>query len=192
MAMEYGAAGTASYTSTACAESIKSLAGGKPIRHAMDCITTAESAATCFAAMARTGGRYACLEGLPQAWRTRPSVRVKEVMGFEGLGSEVNVAGGDPCYSRSANQGLFNVTARWAEEMQKLVDSAKIKPHPIQEVPGQWDGILRGLALLESGEVRGLKLVVRISSQEGDLTRPNRCVSPFSRQGEGISDTFVG
>ena len=46
----------------------------------------------------------------------------------------------------------------------ELVDSRKIKTHPIQEVPGQWDGILQGLALLESGEVRGRKLVVRISA----------------------------
>lgn len=162
MAMEYGAAGAAAYTSTKCAESIKSLAGGKPIRRAMDCITTAESSATCFSAMARTGGRYACLEELPQALRTRPSINVKAVMGFEGLGFDVNL--GDSSYSRHANPDLFNVTARWTEEMQKLLDGAKIKTHPIRELSGRWDGIIRGLALLESGEVSGQKLVVRIST----------------------------
>ncbi|KAI5865335.1 putative alcohol dehydrogenase [Durotheca rogersii] len=160
MAIEYGAIGTAAYTSAKCAEEIKALAGGKPIRYAMDCITTAESAATCFAAMARTGGRYACLEGLPQAARTRPSIRIKEVMGFEGLGFDVNL--GDSSYSRVANPELFKVTAQWTAEMQKLVDAAKLKTHPIREVPGRWDGIIQGLALLESGDVRGKKLVVRI------------------------------
>jgi NADPH:quinone reductase-like Zn-dependent oxidoreductase len=162
MATEYGAVGTTLYTSTRCVESIKVLAEGKPIRHVIDCITTAESAATCFAATARTGGRYACLEGIPTAWRTRSSIRVKEVMGFEGLGTEVNL--GDSAYSRPANQELLKVTIRWTREIQKLVNAGLIKPHPVREVSGEWQGIIHGLEELAAGQVRGQKLVVRVSS----------------------------
>ncbi|KAH8651345.1 putative alcohol dehydrogenase [Xylariales sp. PMI_506] len=162
MVASYGATGSAAYTSAKCVETIKALAGGKPIRHALDCITTADSAAICFAAMARTGGRYACLEALPQALRTRPSISVKEVMGFEGLGFDIILP--DAAYSRPANQALFELTVDWTQEVQKLVDAGQLKPHPIREVPGKWDGIIEGLGLLESGTVRGEKLVVRISS----------------------------
>ena len=83
LAMECGAIGTASYTSPNCLESIKSLAGGALIKHALDCITDAESVAICFGALSRVGGRYACLEDCPESWRTRRAVIVKAVMGFE-------------------------------------------------------------------------------------------------------------
>ena len=89
--MKFGAVGTASYTSTTCVETIKSLAGGTPIKHALDCITDAESTAICFSALSRAGGRYACLEDCPDSWRTRRAVKVKVVMGFEMQGHDVDL-----------------------------------------------------------------------------------------------------
>lgn len=115
--------------------------------------------------MGRAGGRYACLEGLNEAWRTRRAIRVKEVMGFEGLGVRVDLGPKAATYSREANQELFGVCARWATEMQSLVDAERVKPHPVREAAGQWDGIIKGLGMLQRGEVRGQKLVVRIAAQ---------------------------
>jgi hypothetical protein len=129
----------------------------------MDCITSADSAAICFAAMARTGGQYACLEGLDESFQTRRAIHTKEVMGYEGLGVRIDL--GPTSYSRDANQELFEVTTRVAGEMQVLLDADLIKTHPVRQVPGQWDGILDGLAMLQRGEVRGQKLVVRIAVQ---------------------------
>lgn len=160
--MEYGAVRTAAYTSPTCAETIRSLAGGAPIRHVLDCITNAESVAICFAAMARTGGRYACLEGLDESWRTRRAIHTKEVMGFEGLGIRIDL--GPTSYSREANQELFEICARWTTEMQSILDAGLIRTHPIREVSGQWEGIIDGLAMLQRGEVRGQKLVVRVAT----------------------------
>lgn len=164
LAIKYGAVGTAAYTSPTCVETIRSLANQKPIRRVMDCITSAESAAICFAAMGRTGGRYACLEGVDESFGTRRAIRIKEVMGYEGLGVRIDL--GPTSYSRDANQELFDVTTRVAGEMQALLDANLIKTHPIQQMPGeQWEGIMNGLAMLQRGEVRGQKLVVRIAKQ---------------------------
>lgn len=82
-------------------------------------------------------------------------------MGFEGLGARIDL--GDTPYSREANPELAAVCASWTAEMQWALDAAKIRCHPIREVPGQWEGILEGLELLQRGDIRGQKLVVRIA-----------------------------
>ncbi|CAG8974767.1 hypothetical protein HYALB_00000379 [Hymenoscyphus albidus] len=162
LASSYGAAYTAAYTSATCTETIKSLAQGVPIRQVLDCITDIESVAICFGAMPRTGGRYACLEALPDAWKTRRSIKTKEVMAYEGLGVRVDL--GDSIYTREANKTLFEVTTSWTIEVQRVLDAGKLRPHPIREIPGKWDGIRDGLAMLLKGEIRGEKLVVRITT----------------------------
>ena len=160
--MKFGAVGTVSYTSTNCVEVIKSLAGGTPIKHALDCITDAQSAAICFGALSRVGGRYACLEDCPESWRTRRAVKVKVVMGFEMLGFDVFP--GHAVYERKANPKLHAMSTLWAKEVQSLLDKRLITTKPIQEVDGQFEGVIKALEMLHSGEVKGKKLVVRISS----------------------------
>lgn len=132
------------------------------IHHTLDCITSPESVAICFAALSRAGGRYACLESLKDEWRTRRAIVTKEVMGFEGFGHRVEL--GQNTYSREANMELYRRGNEWATEMQVSLDQGLIKPHPVREVKGEWDGIIEGLGMLEKGEVRGQKLVVRIAT----------------------------
>ncbi len=162
LVMRYGAVGTASYTSTTCIETIKSLAGGAPIRYALDCITDPESAAICFGALSRAGGRYACLEDCPELWRTRRAVKVKVVMGFEMQGNDVDL--GHAVYARKANPELHAIGTLWAKEMQSLLNHGLITTQPIREVEGQFEGVIKALEMLQSGEVRGEKLVVRVSA----------------------------
>lgn len=162
LSIEYGAAATASYTAANPVEAIRSIAEGKPIRHALDCITDAESAGISFASLARAGGRYACLEECPQTWRTRRAVRVKEVMGYEILGDRVDL-GPSSIYSREKSQTCLGIGQEWAADIQLLLDQGAVRHHPTREVTGKWDGIMQGLAMLQRGEVRGQKLVVRIS-----------------------------
>ena len=145
--------------------SVHALAGA-PIRHILDCITSADSADICFAVMARTGGRYACLEGLPQNRRRRQVIKVKEVMGYEGHGYRVQIGTKDETYSRDANPVMFAICCRWAVAMQKLLDAGKLKHHPVRQLDGRWDAIIEGLDMLKRGEVRGHKLVVRIADAE--------------------------
>jgi hypothetical protein len=139
--------------------------GGAPIHHALDCITSPESVAVCFAAMSRAGGRYACLEGLKDEWRTRRAIRTKEVMGFEGFGHKVALGDGDDnTYSREANPELYSRGTYWASEMQASLDKGSIKPHPVRELEGKWEGIIEGLSMLQRGEIRGQKLVIRVGA----------------------------
>ena len=164
LAKDYGAVATAPYTSPSCAETIKSAAADMgPIHHIIDCITSEESVAICYAAMARAGGRYACLEKLEDAWRTRRAITTKEVMGFEGFGHSVIL--GDNTYTREVNRDLYSRGNQFAIEMQGMLDKGLVKPHPVQEVEGRWDGILKGLGMLQRGEARGKKLVVSIASE---------------------------
>lgn len=181
LAIQYGAAATALYTSPTCADDLRTglTQPGLPIRHVLDCITSPDSATTCLAAMARTGGRYASLEQMPAAWRTRKAVRVKEVAAYEGLGRRVwlgpahtEAHGGDvdrpveATWSREANPLLFEITQRWTREVQSLLDKGLLKPHPFREVTDgeDWGSrIINGLVELQSGAVRGQKLAIRMS-----------------------------
>lgn len=164
LAKEYGAAATASYAAKDCVDVVKSLAG-KPIRHALDCITDAESAAICYSALGRTGGTYTCLEECPAAWRTRRMVKVKEVMGFQVLGVDINLAGST--YTRPGDPALFEIGKQWASEMEALMESGRVKPHPLRELESGWDSIVEGLTQLRKGEVRGQKLVVKVPQAAG-------------------------
>lgn len=159
LAKVYGAVATASYAAKDCVETVKSLAG-KPIRRVLDCITDAESAAICYSAIARTGGTYACLEECPQAWRARRIVKVKEVMGFQVLGVDLDL--GESTYTRPGDQKLMAIGMQWAGEMEKLMEAGRVKAHPLKELEGGWEAIIEGLEMLRKGEVRGQKLVVRI------------------------------
>lgn len=129
--------------------------------------------------MARTGGRYASLEQMPAAWRTRKAVRVKEVAAYEGLGRRVCLGptptkthdGGvdqsvEATWTREANPVLFDVTRRWTREVQSLLDKGLLKPHPLREVTDgdDWGSrIVNGLVELQGGAVRGQKLAIRVS-----------------------------
>lgn len=119
--------------------------------------------AVCFAILARTGGRYACLEDCPTEWRTRKAVKVKVVMGFEMLGYDVNL--GHPVYTRKANSKLHKIGVTWTEEIQQLLDRGLITTQPIQEVKGGLRGIIEALEMLHRGDVKGKKLVVDISNE---------------------------
>lgn len=158
---KYGAIGTASYASQDCVKNIQKVAGGMPIKHVLDCITDAESVATCYSVLARVGVRYVCLEDCPEHWRTRRAAKFKAVMGFEALGYDVDL--GHPTYSRKANFKLHGVAEQWAREIQLLLDSEQLETQPIKEVNGGFEGIIRALEKLQNGEVKGEKLVVQVS-----------------------------
>lgn len=48
--------------------------------------------------------------------------------------------------------------------MHNLLDTGRVKPHPVKQLDGGWDAILEGLGMLQRNEVRGHKLVVEINS----------------------------
>jgi NADPH:quinone reductase-like Zn-dependent oxidoreductase len=165
LAKAYGATAVVSYTSSDCTSQIQHFAspiGG--IKHALDCITTPESAAICFKSISRVGGKYACLEAFDEAWRTRRAVRVETVLAFEMWGARVFLGDHEKTYSRPASADKHRAAIAWTREMQKLLDTERVMHHPLREVSGKWDGIVQGLAMLQRGEIRGQKVVVRIAN----------------------------
>ncbi|KAI1125436.1 GroES-like protein [Nemania abortiva] len=163
MVLKYGAIGTASYTTPDCVARIKALAGGKPVKRALDCITNPQSVAICFDALARVGARYACLEACPDAWRTRPSMMVKIVMGFEANNVDVDL--GHPAYARKANPELHTLVCSWIPDLQSMINRGFLEPQPHREIDGGFDGVIKAMEMLHSGEVKGQKLTVRIASR---------------------------
>ena len=166
LARQYGAAGTASYLSASVVEDARQAAaaatGGNQIRHVLDCITTLESYAACMGAIARRGGRYASLEALETSWPgARKAVRTAVVMAYEIAGCAVDY-GAESAYTRPASAESYALGVKAAGEMQPLLDGGRVVPHPVKELKGGWDGILKGLEMLRGGKVSGEKLVVRI------------------------------
>ncbi|KEY73199.1 hypothetical protein S7711_04165 [Stachybotrys chartarum IBT 7711] len=104
------------------------------VRHVLDCITDPQSVRLSFAAIARTGGRYACLEHCRDSWKTRRMVQVKEIMGFDVLGRDVDLGGPSSAYTRKADREAVAIGRRWAVEMQALLDQGMVQPHPSREV----------------------------------------------------------
>lgn len=184
LAEHYGAANVVTCTdadATKCLDKISTIvADGPPLRHALDCITDADSASFCFKALARTGGRYACLEEFRGAWRTRRVVKVKEVMGYEVLGRQISLGGQGSIYTRGINHAAVEVGRCWSGEMQSLLDGGLVETHPVQEVQewdvgGQWaDAVIVGLQQLKAGGVRGQKLGVRVSRSDASAG-PTAC-----------------
>ncbi|KAK4108075.1 alcohol dehydrogenase GroES-like domain-containing protein [Canariomyces notabilis] len=157
---KYGATLTFPYSSPTCGETIRDATKGS-IRAAIDCITTPESVKCCFTALGRAGARYASLEHAPNEWRTRKAVKMDMPMTYVVMGREVKL---DGPYYREADQAKFDLGARWAKEVQTLVDEGRLKCHPAREIPGKWQGIIQGLDMIKNGQVRGQKLVVRVGS----------------------------
>ena len=83
-------------------------------------------------------------------------------MGFESQGYDVDL--GHPAYARKSNMELHAIASLWAREMQSLLDNGVITTQPIREVDGHFEGVIKALEMLRSGDVKGEKLVVRISN----------------------------
>ncbi|KLU92919.1 hypothetical protein MAPG_11868 [Magnaporthiopsis poae ATCC 64411] len=82
-------------------------------------------------------------------------------MAYEIIGRAVDY-GAESTYTRLANPESYTLGVEAAREMQALIDGGLVKPHPVRELKGGWDGILKGLEMHRHGKVSGEKLVVRI------------------------------
>ncbi|KAI9150469.1 alcohol dehydrogenase GroES-like domain-containing protein [Paramyrothecium foliicola] len=158
LAKSYGASSTFSYASPTCGEAVREHTNGT-LRHALDCITSPESVNCCYTALARAGARYSSLDYAAEEWRTRRAVKVDQPMTYALYGREVQLKGN---YHRDADPAKLELGARWRLEVQGLVDQGRLKCHPVRELPGRWQGIIKGLAMLKAEQVRGQKLVVRL------------------------------
>lgn len=165
LAAKYGADACFDYKSAACAADIKAYTQGR-LRYALDCITDTRSVAVCEAALGRGGGRYVGLEALPAevlagtAGLRARSVRWTWVLGISLIGR------GDALpepYRFPYRQERRDWGQRWFQgPVQRLIDGAAVRSHPIKVMPGGLEGIPEGVYRLQKGLVRGEKLVYEI------------------------------
>ena len=82
-------------------------------------------------------------------------------MAFEMFGYDVDL--GHATYTRLANPELHATGMLWAKEMQSLLDKGLIKTQPVEEVGDGFIGLIRAVEMLQSGQVSGKKLAVRVA-----------------------------
>ena len=87
---------------------------------------------------------------------------MKVVMGFESKGVDVDL--GHPVYTRKKNPELHTIGSQWTKDIQSLLDQGLLTTQSVREVDGQFEGIIKALEMLQSGEVKGEKLAVKVSS----------------------------
>jgi NADPH:quinone reductase-like Zn-dependent oxidoreductase len=152
-----GAAEALDYVDPNVVDDIRAFAGGK-LKHVLDCIGDTSSAAHCYAAIGRTGGRYVMLEQVPEELlNMRLAVRAKFALAYELFGREVPLSRGHGC---AADPEKVALAVRHLPILQGLLDKGALMTHPVQMLGGRLPGVLEGLKLLKSGSVSGKKLVV--------------------------------
>ncbi|PGH17242.1 hypothetical protein AJ80_04884 [Polytolypa hystricis UAMH7299] len=153
----YGAEEVYDYRSPTCAADIKKATKSN-LRYALDCITTKESIGICYAAIGRAGGAYTALDPYWEATAsTRAAIKANWTLGITMLGKDITWP--EP-YGRPGSERIRAFGAEWATSLQELLDSGKIRPHPLRaKENATWDDVLAGLAEVKSGQVSGEKLV---------------------------------
>lgn len=153
----YGASEAFDYSLPDIGQEIRARTRGR-LRHALDCIADEQSTACCYAALGRPGGRYVCLEAAPSEWRTREAVQAEFVLAFDGLGEAVELGGE---YTRGASAERHKMAEISFRSFPDLIcQENAIRAHPTEVVGHGFESILKGLDMLQSGNVSGKKLAV--------------------------------
>jgi len=162
----YGAAATFDYHLETCADDIKQYTKSA-LWFALDCIGTAQSAALCYAALGRAGGRYVALEKYPDSVAAlRKVVKPSWVMGPVMFGRELQLGEG---YSQPADPSARAFARVWYPLAETLMGSGALKQHPMKVVApdgreGWAEAVIRGLGDLRDGNVSAKKLAVTVTA----------------------------
>ena len=123
----------------------------------LDPFAEAKTLRICYDAIGRTGGRYCALEQYQESLCSRRTVRHELVMGGAISGNGVELP--EP-YGIPPKPEIGEWARPWYRTIQRLIDAGKLKPCPVEIIPGRFEGILNGLEMLKKGKVSGKKLVV--------------------------------
>ncbi|KAI1372087.1 zinc-binding dehydrogenase [Hypoxylon crocopeplum] len=157
LARDRGASTVFDYTASNVAAAIKTRTGGR-LKYALDCISDADSAGICYAAIQRPGGRYVSLERVAdEVLAKRRAVRPTFVMAAEAQGEAIVL--GREGYDRAASREKHELAVRSLGMVRRLLDQGRLKAHPTEELEGGLRGVVKGLEILASGGVSGRKLV---------------------------------
>ena len=117
----------------------------------------------CQDAIGRTGGRYCALEQYNVGLCTRKTIKHELVMGGAISGKGVHLP--EP-YGLPPRPEIGEWAVSWYRCLEKLIVAGKIKPPPLELIPGRFEGIMNGLERIRKGDVSGKKLVVSLEDEE--------------------------
>ncbi|KAJ5692064.1 hypothetical protein N7462_001487 [Penicillium macrosclerotiorum] len=130
------------------------------LAYALDCVSLADTTQLCYGAIGRAGGRYVALEPFREAIAaSRPTVEASWLMVLTIFGHKVAL---DGVYGRDARPEERRFGAQAFHEVQKLLDSGLIDPHPIKALPGGWSGVIQGVDRIRNQTFSGYKLVYSV------------------------------
>lgn len=114
----------------------------------------------CHKCIGRTGGKLTTLEPPPKYLTSRArTVNVDWVLGPALHGKQI--AWPAPM-EREANAEMREFAKSWFTTVQELVDSGKIKTHPLKVMEGGLPAVLDGLQMLKDKKISGQKLVYNV------------------------------
>ncbi|KAI9668169.1 MAG: putative secondary metabolism biosynthetic enzyme [Bathelium mastoideum] len=154
----YGAVKLFDYHSSTCAQDIRAYTKNT-LAYILDPMTEVKTTQLCYAAMGRAGGKYCSLEMYQQDMCSRRVVKPELVMGMSILGGKIAL---DYGYESEADPEKRAFGIEWYKEIQGLLDSGKLKTHPVKTLPGGYQAVMKGLQMLKSKQVSGEKLIVKL------------------------------
>ncbi|KAK1687771.1 alcohol dehydrogenase GroES-like domain-containing protein [Colletotrichum godetiae] len=142
------------------AKKIKTYTKGN-LKYALDCITTVESTALCYAAIGRGGGKYVSLDPWQQHAATRKVVTADFTVGPRIFGEGCTWP--EPYKSDPSEElRVFGVSV-W-ETVEKLVYEGNLQHHPLRVLDGGFEAILAGMEMVRNKALSGEKVVVRMNA----------------------------
>ncbi|CCF34701.1 TOXD [Colletotrichum higginsianum] len=149
------------YRAEDCAEQIKAFTKGR-LRHAWDCIATAQSARICAAAMSIRGGHYSSLLYLVPSIvkKINPKINCSTTLGYTILGETIEK---ETVIEPRPDDYEFGKMFWGVSE--KLLQEDKFRPvrQIINEGGDGLEGVLHGIKYLKQGNVSAGKLVYTIN-----------------------------
>lgn len=113
----------------------------------------------CYACVGRAGGKYTALEPFPSSLHTRQTIQPDWVLGPTLLGKRI---AWDPPFGRDENPEMRKFALDWFKIVQELLDTGRLRTHPLRVMDGGLEDVLKGIQLLGQKAISGEKLVVRI------------------------------
>jgi len=153
------------YSSPTCGADIRKLTGNKMF-WAFDTISESTSPQICADALSTSkqpNGMKPQYGAILVAKTPRDDVDHKYTLGYTVIGEAFEKKG----MKWEANPEDFEFCKKFMQTAQKLLEEKKLKPHRHEVRPGGLDAIFGGLDDMKNGKVSGVKLVYRISGEQG-------------------------
>jgi len=154
------------YSSSSCGADIRKLTNNK-LYYAFDTISTKETAQICADALSKDPNgatlRYGAILNVKSP---REDVTSGYTLGYTSLGEAFEKRGN----KFDAKPDHYAFSSKFSELSQGLIEDKKIRAHRHEVREGGLDGILAGLDDMKNGKISGVKVVYRISGEQGFVT----------------------